>query len=356
MSERTRSDRSGDTAQVSQSAPARTQTGQEPSSGVPVDEYAGRVPDARGSATTTSRTPGRESEMPRETEDVRQASLWSDAWRQLRRSKLFLLATALLAVLALMAAFPGLFTNGDPRACSLSNSRGTPGTNGAWFGYDTFGCDYYTQVIYGARVSMIIGLFVVGASLVIGVVLGAIAGYFGGWFDTAIARITDVMYGLPFLLGAILLLKLFEELFGERNLFAVGLALIVFGWMTIMRLFRSSVISVKETDYVSAARALGASNGRIILKHILPNALAPVIVYSTILVGGIIAAEATLSFLGIGLQLPAISWGLQIGSAQNYIRTAPHLLFFPSIFLSVTVLCFILLGDALRDALDPKLR
>jgi oligopeptide transport system permease protein len=345
MSERTSDGRASDGGTAARSGPA-----------VPVDEFAGRVTDGTGTQTTASRAPSRDSEMPRETEDTRQASLWSDAWRQLRRSKLFLLASTLLVVLAVMAAFPGLFTDGDPRACSLSDSRGVPGTNGAWFGYDTFGCDYYTQVIYGARVSMIIGLFVVGASLVIGVLLGALAGYFGGWFDTLIARITDVMYGLPLLLGAILLLRLFEEVFGERNVLVVGLALIVFGWMTIMRLFRSSVISVKETDYVSAARALGATNARIIFKHILPNALAPVIVYSTILVGGIIAAEATLSFLGIGLQLPAISWGLQIGSAQNYIRTAPHLLFFPSIFLSVTVLCFILLGDALRDALDPKLR
>ena len=302
------------------------------------------------------RAVGIDPELAPAAGEVRQASLWSDAWRTLRRSRLFVLAAALLLVLALMAAFPQLFTDGDPRDCALANSRAAPGTNGAWFGYDTFGCDYYTQVIYGARVSMVIGLLVVGASLVIGVVLGALAGYYGGWFDTLVARVTDVMYGLPVILGAILLLKLFEEAFGERNLLAVALALIVFGWMTIMRLFRASVVSVKETDYVSAARALGASDRRILTKHILPNALAPVIVYSTILVGGIIAAEATLSFLGIGLQLPAISWGLQIGSAQSYIRTAPHLLLFPSVFLSVTVLCFILLGDALRDALDPKLR
>ena len=354
MSERTRDDLPADGGQAATSGPATSPVVDQPA--VPVDEFAGRVVDGTGAATTTVRAPSLDADLSREVEQVKQASLWSDAWRQLRRSKLFLFAGALLVVLAVMAVWPQLFTNGDPRACSLGDSRGVPGTNGAWFGYDTFGCDYYTQVVYGARVSMIIGLFVVGASLVIGVLLGALAGYFGGWFDTLVARVTDVMYGLPLLLGAILLLKLFEEVFGERNVFVVGLALIVFGWMTIMRLFRSSVISVKETDYVSAARALGASHGRIMFKHILPNALAPVVVYSTILVGGVIAAEATLSFLGIGLQLPAISWGLQIGSAQNYIRTAPHLLFFPSIFLSVTVLCFILLGDALRDALDPKLR
>ncbi len=294
------------------------------------------------------------------TGDLRQASLWSDAWRQLRRSKLFVLATALLVVLAVMAAFPRLFTSIDPRergVCQLTNSRKPPGTNGAWFGYDTFGCDYYSTVIYGARVSMIIGLVVVGGALVIGLVLGAFAGFFGGWFDSAIARLTDIIYGLPLILGAILLLNFFAQANnGDRGLLQVALALILLSWMTVMRLFRSSVIAVKDTDYVAAARAMGATNSRIILKHIVPNALAPVLVYSTIAVGGIIAAEATLSFLGIGLQQPAISWGLQINSGQRYIRTSPHLLFFPSIFLSVTVLSFILLGDALRDALDPKLR
>ena len=292
---------------------------------------------------------------------VRQASLWSDAWRQLRRSKLFLGASFLLLVLTVMSAFPQLFTSIDPRArgaCDLANSRLGPGENGAWFGYDLQGCDYYSTVIYGARVSMIIGIAVVGGAMVVGVLLGALAGYYGGWFDNLVARVTDVVYGLPLILGAILLLNLLasDRFFGQRNLATVSIALITLSWMTFMRLFRSSVISVKDTDYVSAARALGATDSRIILKHIVPNALAPVLVYGTIAVGGIIAAEATLSFLGIGLQLPAISWGLQINSAQNYIRSSPHLLFFPSIFLSVTVLSFILLGDALRDALDPKLR
>ena len=295
--------------------------------------------------------------------DLRQASLWSDAWRTMRRSKLFLAASAMLLLLSVMAAFPQLFTSikrPSEGGCTnaLANSRKPPGTNGAWFGYDTFGCDYYSQVIYGARVSMIIGLVVVGGALLIGVLLGAVAGYFGGWFDTLIARLTDIIYGLPLILGAILLLNMLasERFFGERNLATVSIALIMLSWMTIMRLFRSSVIAVRDADYVSAARAMGAPDSRIILKHILPNALAPVLVYATIAVGGTIAAEAALSFLGIGLQQPAISWGLQINSAENYLRSSPHLLFFPSIFLSLTVLSFILLGDALRDALDPKLR
>ena len=312
----------------------------------------------RGDSAIPASVGGRDSELPKDTEDLRQASLWSDAWRQLRRSKLFLVAIAMLAILTVMAVFPGLFTSlGDPRlgGCDLADSRQPPSAD-AWFGYDIQGCDHYTNVIYGARVSMIIGLLVVGGAMVIGVTLGALAGFFGGWFDTLVARITDVVYGLPIILGAILLLGFLAEAFGQRGVLQVAIALIALSWMTFLRLFRSSVISIKETDYVAAARAMGATNSRIILKHIVPNALAPVLVYGTIAVGGIIAAEATLSFLGIGLQLPAVSWGLQINSGRNLLRTAPHVIFFPSLFLSVTVLSFILLGDALRDALDPKLR
>jgi oligopeptide transport system permease protein len=169
-----------------------------------------------------------------------------------------------------------------------------------------------------------------------------------------VARLTDIAYGIPFILGAILILNAFPP--GQRGLLQVSLALIVLSWMTILRLLRSSAIAIKSGDYVAAARAQGASDWRIISKHILPNALAPVLVYSTIAIGGIIAAEATLSFLGVGLQKPSISWGLQINDARGFVRTSPHLLIFPSAFLSVTVLCFIMLGDALRDALDPKLR
>ena len=297
---------------------------------------------------------GRTDPVPGTADDLRQASLWSDAWRQLRKSKLFVVAAAALLLLAVMAAFPSLFSSISPTEvgnCQLANSKVGPSAD-AFFGYDIQGCDHYANVIYGARVSMIIGLVVVGGATLIGVVLGALAGFFGGWFDVLMARVTDIFFGLPLLLGAIIILNVFSS----RGLAQVCIALIVLGWPTTLRLFRASVISVKDTDYVAAARALGASNGRIILKHIVPNAIAPVLVYSTIAVGGIIAAEATLSFLGIGLQQPAVSWGLQIGGGQRLIRTAPHIILFPSLFLSVTVLSFILLGDALRDALDPKLR
>ncbi|MCW2714383.1 MAG: binding-protein-dependent transport system inner rane component [Frankiales bacterium] len=327
----------------------------------PLDSDAADAPDLQGPALQPTEG-GVEQAQNAKTEDalvaasggsVRQASLWSDAWRSLRRNPVFVAAGVLLLVLSVMALFPGLFTNTDPLTCDLKNSRLGPGSNGAWFGYDLQGCDYYSNIIYGARVSMAIGLLVVGGSLVIGIFLGSLAGFYGGWFDSLMSRITDIFFGLPLILGAIILLNAFT---GSRGLLQVSVALIAFGWMTILRLLRSSVISVKQADYVQAARALGANDWRIITTHILPNAIAPVLVYATIAIGGIIATEATLSFLGIGLQKPSISWGLQINEARAFIRTSPYLMLIPSAFLSVTVLCFIMLGDALRDALDPKLR
>ncbi|MDK3257477.1 ABC transporter permease [Blastococcus capsensis] len=283
--------------------------------------------------------------------EIGEASLWSDAWKSLRRNPFFIVGAVLLTVFLVMALFPQLFTNADPRDCDLSRSAQGPSA-AAWFGFDVQGCDYYANVVYGARISVAIGFLAMLGTLVIGVVVGALAGYYGGWIDGLLARITDIFYGLPLILGAFILLAVLPD----RGIKEVALALVVFGWMTAMRLVRSTVVSVKEADYVQAARALGASTPRILLRHILPNAIAPVLVYSTIFIGTLIAAEATLTFLGIGLQLPEISWGLQINSAQNRLRDAAHLIFFPSAFLSLTVLSFILIGDALRDALDPKLR
>jgi oligopeptide transport system permease protein len=282
---------------------------------------------------------------------LRQSSLFSDAWRQLRRNPFFLFGAVVLTVLTAMAVVPGLFTDTDPRACQLTRAREAPSAQ-AWFGYDAQGCDYYSNVIYGARVSIAVGVLVVLGSLVVGVALGSLAGYYAGWSDSVIARFTDIWYGIPTILGAIIVLQLFTS----RGVLQVALVLIVLNWMTPLRLIRSTVISVKESDYVQAARALGAPTRRIIVRHILPNAIAPVLVYGTIAIGSIVAAEATLSFLGVGLQLPAISWGLQINVGQKWVRDAPHLVFFPSACLSLTVLSFILMGDALRDALDPKLR
>jgi oligopeptide transport system permease protein len=190
--------------------------------------------------------------------------------------------------------------------------------------------------------------------LVLGVVVGAVAGFYGRFVDGFLSRVTDIFYALPAVLGALVLLR--TGVLGPLGPRTVAIALALFSWMTAMRLVRSQVIAVKSSDYVAAARAMGASDYRILVRHILPNAVAPVLVFATITIGVLIAAEATLTYLGVGLQAPAISWGLQIAQGQALLRTAPHLVLFPSIALTLTVMAFILMGDALRDALDPRQR
>jgi oligopeptide transport system permease protein len=281
-----------------------------------------------------------------------QASLWSDAWLELRRSPAFLVSTALILVVGLMAIAPQLLTSRDPYDCDLSaHFMGRPGP-GHPFGFDILGCDYYTRVIYGARASVTIGLLAVAGSVIIAVAGGMLAGYYGSWIDAVVARITDVWFAVPTILGGIVILSALQR----KGILEVTLVLTVLGWPVMLRLMRSSVLSTIQADYIDAARALGASDWRIMCRHILPNAIAPVIVYATISVGVVISAEAALTFLGVGLQAPAISWGLQLEAARDRLLQAPHLLLFPGLFLSVTILAFILMGDALRDALDPRLR
>jgi ABC-type dipeptide/oligopeptide/nickel transport system permease subunit len=290
----------------------------------------------------------------------RQNSLWSDAWGELRRNPLFWIGAVLGLLFLVMALFPQLFARGaDPRACDLANSQARPSAQ-HWFGYDQQGCDYLANVVYGARGSLIIGVTAVLGVLVLGVVVGAIAGYVGGFTDGILSRLADIFYALPLILGALVLLRVGPStdipIINSRGPGAVAIAIALFGWMTAMRLVRSQVIAVKSQDYVAAARAMGASGPRILVRHILPNAVAPVLVYATITVGVFIAAEATLTYLGVGLQRPAISWGLQIAAGQSQIRSAPHLVLFPSIILTLTVMAFVMMGDALRDALDPRQR
>lgn len=285
--------------------------------------------------------------------DGRQASLRHDAFVELRHNPLAIISALFIVLFIVMAVAPGLFSSTDPgpAGCSLSNSLDPP-QPGNPFGFDIQGCDYYTQVIYGARASIAVGVLTTLSALAIAVVFGSLAGYYGGKPDALIARLTDVVFAIPTILGGIVLLSVVDN----KGVFQVSAVLILLGWTTMLRLMRSAVLSTKETDYVVAAKALGASDLRVLTRHILPNAIAPVFVYATIFVGIIISAEAALSFLGVGLQLPNISWGLQLNAAQNRLLQVPHLLLFPGLFLSVTIFAFILMGDALRDALDPKLR
>lgn len=282
----------------------------------------------------------------------RRASLWGDAWLELRSRPLFWVAAVLLVFMVLLAAFPSLFTGlGPNKGCVLANSKGGS-AGGHPFGFDTQGCDLFSQVVHGARPTILIGLAVTVGSLVISIIFGTLAGYYGGLLDSLIARVTDIFFGLPFVLGATVILVAFPD----HGVGAMCLVLVLLGWTTMTRIMRSQVISVKSMDYVRAARALGAGDLRIMFRHILPNAIAPVFVVSMLNVGQVIAYEATLDYLGVGLQYPTVSWGLQLNVAQDYFTDYPHLLIFPAVFLSATVLSFIMLGDVLRDALDPRLR
>lgn len=288
-------------------------------------------------------------------------SVWADAWGELRRNPLFWISSVLILLFTVMAIVPQLFTSTDPSYADLARSREKPSLNGGLFGFDQQGHDVFARTIYGARASILIGVLATLFTSVLGGLLGLLAGYIGGWLDAVLARVGEIFFALPLLLGGILFLYTFPN--DTSTPFFVQVLKVVFilgilGWPSIARLMRSSVLQVKPNDYVQAARALGATPGRIIFSHVLPNSIAPVIVVSTINLGAFIAAEATLSFLGIGLYPPAISWGIAIsdGSGIGLIKVAPHMLLFPSIFLSLTVLAFIMLGDAVRDALDPKLR
>ncbi|BBC33210.1 hypothetical protein SGFS_045040 [Streptomyces graminofaciens] len=285
------------------------------------------------------------------------ASLWSNAWRDLRRNPYFIVSAALILLLLIIAAFPGLFSSGDPRDADLSQHYlGEPELSHwfspEWLGYDGQGRSIYTRLVFGARASILVGVGVTVLTTVVGGFIGMLAGYFGGWIDSLLSRITDIFFGIPFLLGALIVLNSFET----RSIIVVILAMSFLGWTQVARVMRGAVITNKQADYVHAAKALGASTTRILARHILPNAIAPVIVVATISLGVYISTEATLSFLGIGLADPTVSWGMDISSAAKVIRNAPHVLFFPAAMLSLTVLAFIMLGDAVRDALDPKLR
>jgi oligopeptide transport system permease protein len=285
-------------------------------------------------------------------------SLASDAWRQLKKNPIFWVSVVLITIFLVMAAVPQLFTSTDPREAILAQARERPNAD-AWFGRDIQGYDIYARTVYGARASILVGVFTTLTTVIIGGILGVVSGFNGGFSDTLISRITDVFLAIPLLLGGILFMSSFPNDVNSAYLvvvFKVVLAMALLGWPSIARLMRSSVMQVKPNDYVQAARALGASPWRIIRSHILPNAMAPVIVVATINLGVYIAVEATLSFLGIGLTPPAISWGVSISDALVALRTTPHILLFPSIFLSLTVLAFIMLGDAVRDAFDPKAR
>jgi oligopeptide transport system permease protein len=290
---------------------------------------------------------------------ARPRSLWHDTWDILKRRKIFWVSFVMLILFLLMAAIPTLFTSKNPDYAILARSMEGPSAD-AWFGFDLQGRDVYARTIYGARTSIVVGVLATLATVLFGGIAGVISAYRGKWVDSVLSRVGEMFLGVPYVLGAIIILGSVAPVQSNPDtttiMAVVIIVLAALGWPILMRIARSAVIQAKHQDYVQAARALGAGPFRIIFKHLLPNSLAPILDYSTITVGSYIGAEATLSLLGIGLRAPVISWGIAIADHTRYIRTGAHAMFFPAAFLSLCVLTFVMLGEAVRDALDPKLR
>jgi ABC-type dipeptide/oligopeptide/nickel transport system permease subunit len=290
-------------------------------------------------------------------------SLWSDTFRRMRRRPDVIIATLIGVFFLIVASFPTLFTATDPQRCDISESRLLPqGFGGVHpFGTNLHGCDVLAQLVHGSRPSLLLAFTVVGASLIIGLVLGTLSGFYLGFIDAAISRVLEIFLVVPFLLAALLLLSMFRNVdFGGGQLAAIiqpAIVLTAFGWMGYTRYVRASVLETKNLDYVAAARSLGASDLRLMFSHILPNAIGPVTALVPTAIAGVIATEAVLAFLGIGVRPPAVSWGIMISDGAEWFTGGfPHLLLFPLGCLLATILSFVVIGDNLRDALDPKLR
>jgi peptide/nickel transport system permease protein len=250
----------------------------------------------------------------------------------------------------IIAIFAPVLAPYDPQAQDLLNTTSPPSA-AHWFGTDIVGRDQLSRVMYGARIALIVGISSIVLSVLIGVVLGSIAGYFGRFWDSLIMRICDIFFAFPILVGAIVIITVVGQ-----GVTPVILALAIFGWSTIARLLRGSILSVREADYVEAARSLGASRWRIVTRHILPNSFAPVLIFAAFSVGNAIIAEASLSYLGVGVKPDVAEWGNMIAAGQPTFNTQPWLSLLPGAAVVFTVLAFVFVGDGLRDALDPKLR
>ena len=292
------------------------------------------------------------------TQEIRGRSLWADARRRLLRNRAAvtgMIILGLIAVLAMLAPLLSPFAfdevNYDIITCApgwwpLEAACRAPGHI---FGTDAVGRDLFVRVLFGARVSLAVGLVATFVSLVIGVLYGAVAGYAGGRLDGLMMRIVDVLYSLPFIFFVIILMVMFD-----RNFILLFVAIGAVEWLTMARIVRGQTLSIKQKEFIEAARAAGVSPFRIIIRHVIPNVVGPVMVYVTLTVPGVILTESFLSFLGLGIQEPLTSWGVLISDGADQMETAPWMLLFPAIFMTVTLFCFNFIGDGLRDALDPK--
>ena len=287
----------------------------------------------------------------REGKELKRGQL-RDIWRRYRKNKLALVGLGIVAVLLLIAIFEPILTPYDPYEQNLANTRQPPDAE-HWFGTDTLGRDLFSGILFGTRLAMIVGVSVVLLSLIVGVAAGAVAGYRGKAIDSLIMRTTDVFLAFPYLIGAILVVRIVGD-----SVTGVILALAVLAWPTTARLMRGQVLALRESEYVEAARSVGASDTRIVIRHILPNAIAPVLIYAFTAIGVAVVAMASLAFLGVGVPADTPEWGRLINNALPYLRQdgMTYMWLSPSLAIVLTTLGFAFVADGLRDSLDPKLR
>ncbi|MDA9799423.1 ABC transporter permease, partial [Luminiphilus sp.] len=276
------------------------------------------------------------------------SSLWHDAWLRLRKNKLALLGGAVLLFMIVIALLTPWIAPYSYEAQNLDLGASSPSA-AHWLGTDIFGRDLLTQVMYGGRISLAVGFIATAVALLIGVTWGAIAGYVGGRVDAIMMRLVDILYALPFMIFIVLLMVVFG-----RNILLLFLAIGAVEWLTMARIMRSQVQSLRQQEFVEAAVSVGLSPATIIRKHIVPNALGPIIVYTTLTIPSVMLLEAFLSFLGLGIQPPATSWGLLISYGAETMEEYPWLLIFPGCALTLTLFSLNFLGDGLRDALDVR--
>ncbi|PVE92284.1 MULTISPECIES: ABC transporter permease [unclassified Microbacterium] len=280
-------------------------------------------------------------------------NLWRDAWTDLRRRPLFWFSVVLALFFLVMALWPTLFTSTPPNSgCELGNSNAGP-TDGHPLGFTFQGCDIYARIVWGAQTSLAVGLLATAIGSIVGLIMGALAGFYGGWLDSLLSRIGDIFFAIPYILAAVVVMTVFSQ---YRSVPVLAFAIGGFAWASTARVVRAEVLRVRQADFVVASRALGRSKFGTLVGHVIPNALAPLLVVSTLSLAASIVAEATLSFLGVGLGSDTMSWGNDISAAQSSLRVAPMALIYPSIALTLAVLAFVTLGELIRDAIDPRAR
>jgi oligopeptide transport system permease protein len=284
------------------------------------------------------------------TRPARARGLWNDAWRRLKRNRAAIAGLVILALVALLALLGPLLSPYPIDAVDF-DAISTPPDAAHWFGTDDLGRDLLTRTLFGGRISLLVGIVATVVSLLVGVTYGAVSGYVGGAIDSAMMRLVEILYSVPFIFLVILLMVLFE-----RSLVLIFVAIGAVEWLDMARIVRGQALSLKRREFVEAARVVGVHGWTMISRHIIPNTLGPVMVYATLTVPRVILIESFLSFLGLGVQEPNTSWGVLISDGARLMETQPWMLIFPASFLAATLFAFNFLGDGLRDALDPKER